>query len=654
MRTFLRGRWARVIAQALTLTFLWSVAFLGLPVLPARAQIAMRTATAQSVAVVPFDNRSHFGDETLGQEAAQAVTVELRERLLLDVLPSADVELEMHDLDLKAPLSDSELIRLASELEVTTVVTGEVRSVELRNEPDGRRARVTLAVLVFDRVAEDTVNGALVEVVGPAMTNADDAAVVRKALEQAAFEAVREMRTHPTITATVLWNREDTVYVSAGSRAGLTNGTQMAVIRSGQRLGLVEITSADPLGAYAKLVSGPPLRPGDRLRAIYRLPSRAGAPLTQRMKRKKRGIETMLLGAAALLGLADIGSTARLLEQGNTAAPGFRASNLANGFSNGHSAPNFPAVLLTWEDYANAYESSRLIGYEIWADPGYLVTVITTSMPLWYDRYYIQDWSIPPETVYKTLEITIDTTTGADTVDLTSTTLGPDDDPSDVDIGITEEDTQDDITYVYWVTPPSWGVPVQYRIRPIVAKQDIDGYWTIDRGTELSTGQIITPIPPPFTSNVYFAGMTATFEFYSPYGADQGIIQIARGPEVGDFSPDRVYEQRIDGLWTDYMTYGRQLVDVDLNNVIGLPGSGDVYWYRIGCRNSDDTTYPRPYPLDRTEDNGWVWSDVQQFSVVAPSRDLALRRERDALARSLSSRSRVMNRTRRDRPLHIH
>jgi len=219
MRTFIRGRVTRAIAQALTLTFLCSAMFLGYPVLPAEAQISIRAAASQSVAVVPFDNRSRFPLETLGAEASQAVTVELRERLQLDVLDPDIVAAEMRDLGLKTPLSDSELIRLASQLEVTMLVTGEVREAKIVQDRSGRHAEVTLAVTLFDRTAEGTVNGALLTGSAPA-AEGDDATLVRKALEETAFEAMQEMRTRPTITATVLWNREDIVYVSAGSAPG--------------------------------------------------------------------------------------------------------------------------------------------------------------------------------------------------------------------------------------------------------------------------------------------------------------------------------------------------------------------------------------------------------------------------------------------------
>jgi hypothetical protein len=649
MRTFSGGRLTRVIAQALTLTFLWSVALLNVPLLPAKAQISMRTAATQSVAVLPFDNRSQFALGTLGEEASQAVSVELRERLLLDVLPSSEVAMVMRDLGSVPPLNDPELIRLCSELEVTMVVTGEVRRAEVTQTRSGRRGEVTLAVRLFDRVAEDAVNGALVEAYSPYLADADDATLVRKALEQAAFETIREMRTRPSVTATVLWNRDDVVYLSAGSRAGLQEGMQMAVIRGGQRIGLVEITSAERVGSYGRLVSGPQLQSGTQLRAIYRLPTRVGVPPPGKVARKKKGLETMLIGAAGLLGLANLGSAARLLGEGNIAAPGFVASDLADELE----LIWLPAaVLLTWGQYDEPTERSRLIGYEIWSDQVGLVEVISTQLD---PRYFI-DWFIGYPTTYRTASFTIDSVTGALAVASAYPTTT---DPDSVVTEIVWGEGSTTIDYTWWPFGPVWGMPNQYSIKPVLAVQDIDGVWTLTRATEMSTTpNRVVPLLPPMTSGVYIHGMTATFDFYTPMGATDAIIQIARDP-YDDFQVGRVYSNTISGTWTDMDPYTLAHIDVDLNQVLALPGSGDYYWYRFGSRNRHDTTYPRPFsvtdpdPNNDANDMNWVWSDVQRITLwSAAGREAAVHREREALARSKLSRTRLLSRHRGDREVH--
>jgi len=659
MRTFIRGRVTRAIAQALTLTFLCSAMFLGYPVLPAEAQISIRAAASQSVAVVPFDNRSRFPLETLGAEASQAVTVELRERLQLDVLDPDIVAAEMRDLGLKTPLSDSELIRLASQLEVTMLVTGEVREAKIVQDRSGRHAEVTLAVTLFDRTAEGTVNGALLTGSAPA-AEGDDAALVRKALEETAFEAIQEMRTRPTITATVLWNREDIVYVSAGSRAGVQMGTQMAVIRGGQRLALVQITSSDPLGAYGRLVSGPQLRPGDQLRALYRLPAKVGALSPERVARKKKGMETLLIGTLGLLGLADIASGSRLLEEGSWAAPGFAVGDLANGLALGYaSGPSFiptAATIITWQPYNNPAERRRLLGYYLWADDH----AVWLSVENWLGRpewNQVIDYSIfPYAMVYFEATITLDTATGAASAVGAYLEYDPEN-PPDLGIFVTPTD------YTLRLLPvgPTPGRRTTYYVKPVVAVQDIYGVWSIEAETKSSNPVVyVTPVAPPGTAGVYISGMTGTFRFYSPKGADEAILEIARDPN-NTFPPAATYTQTIQGTWSDQDDYTLASMDVDLNEVLALPGSGDYYWYRFGSRNRYDTTQPRPWPLStgpsdpQSYDLGWVWSDVQRITLwSATGREMAAHRDRSVLARSQFGRTRLMAGRRRDRPLHVH
>ena len=137
MRTFSRGRLARTISLLVTAAFLCTIGFPGIGILPASAQVVTRGATAQSVAVVPFANQTRIRPEMLGEDAAAAVAVELRDRLLLDVLPKADVTLQMRDLGLAAPLTNGELVRIATELDLALLVTGEVRDARIVRSEGG-------------------------------------------------------------------------------------------------------------------------------------------------------------------------------------------------------------------------------------------------------------------------------------------------------------------------------------------------------------------------------------------------------------------------------------------------------------------------------------------------------------------------------------
>jgi hypothetical protein len=239
MRTFSEGRLARGIASLIAAAFVWSLGFTALVAVPASAQVVTRASTSQSVAVVPFANLTELRPETLGDEAAAAVALELRDRLLLDVLPKQDVSLQMRNLGLVVPLSDVELIRLATELDVALMVTGEVRGARIVRTDEGRRGEVVLAVRLFDRMAGVDVNGALVTGQGPVIADASDELLIEKALEQTAFAAVEQMKSRPTITAMVLWARGNAVFLNVGTRGGLRTKMKMVAIRGGERIAVV-------------------------------------------------------------------------------------------------------------------------------------------------------------------------------------------------------------------------------------------------------------------------------------------------------------------------------------------------------------------------------------------------------------------------------
>src|SRR5574340_791783 len=205
MRMFSLGAVSRAIAHGITAAVVCSAALLALGATPAGAQISAvggggstRASTTQSVAMVPFENRSGYRSETFGQEASDAVATELRDRLNLDVLPKADTEMWLRNLGYKPPFSDQELSRLATELEVNMVMSGQIRSARVVQSRDGRYGEVTLAVVLFDRLAQADTNGALVSARGPASTEASDETLITKALQQAAFDATQQMRTRPT------------------------------------------------------------------------------------------------------------------------------------------------------------------------------------------------------------------------------------------------------------------------------------------------------------------------------------------------------------------------------------------------------------------------------------------------------------------------
>lgn len=640
MRVFSKGRLARAIAHLLTLTFVCFAWLTDVGTGPAAAQIVTRAATTQTVAVVPFENLSGIRPDVLGEDASTAVEVELVERLLLDVLPKADVTLQMRSLGLTAPLSDVELVRLAAELEVALLITGQVRAARLMRTPEGRSADVVLAVRLFDRVARADVNGALVSAQSPASPDASDEVLLGKALAQAAFEAVEEMKSRPTITAMVLWSRGDTIFLNVGSRGGVRPGMQMVAIRGGERISRVKVTDADATGAYAEVVGGATLRTGDHLRAVYELPKEARGQPAKVIEKAGKRFENVVLAAALLFGLGGHASRSRLLEEGDIAFPSLVASNLANGAESGYVS--YPPtgtgmVLLTWERYSNT-QAARLLAYEIYRNEQLIGAVVQDVYrePIYIDRDRGQGRIA--------VSVTIDPVNGAIT-DYSEVGF------STADLGITA--TDDSVTWVYDDQAPQANVLWQYRIQPVLLTQyqvDAGIYeYRIARDTELSTPRGVMPVETPYafplwwtfqgyvnnvyevwdvTANPFVAGNLATFSFYSPLGADELVVQVTRDPNV-DFSPAGVHS--VTEPWDPLGVSVPPSVQVDLSQV---PGTGDVFWWRVGGRTRRNPVAPRPFPLDVTNDYGYVWSPRLTFSLSTVSRAALLHQERETVARS--------------------
>ncbi len=427
MRVLSHGRLARRIAQALLVAFLWSMTFMGAGMIPASAQISTRATTAQSIAVVPFENLTICEPETLGGKARALVSDELQTRLMLDVLSSKDVDDAMAELGLAVPLDEADLVRLATELEVGMIVTGKVTHAEVITEAGQSYAEVTLAVALFDRAAETTVNGAVVTARSPAAAaNAPAEDLIDKALKQAVFLAVQEMKTRPTVTAMVLWAKGNEIFTNSGTRAGVTTGLYMVAIRGGQRIATVQITSSEATGSYGKIISGSPLQTGDHLRAMYQTEAAEPGLYLNRVitgaKRHNSRISQVAVAAGVLLGLAAYISSANNAVQGNFSTNLLRVANLANGADLGVTGEQFfivpipffqvdpadptqgefivldgvesqtpSASILTWAPPSGS-QASRIAAYFGFRDE----FPVGGAFPTHDENWILDTWEIPP------------------------------------------------------------------------------------------------------------------------------------------------------------------------------------------------------------------------------------------------------------------
>ena len=197
-----------------------------------------------------------------------------------DVLPRAQTQQAIADLGMTEPLDTIGLQKLARSLEADAVATGEVASVVFRNNP--RRATVTLIVRVVDRISGELINGAVAKGTStprPIATNDDDS-LVNQAIENADFEAVRQISAFNLPRATVLIHRDPNhVTLNKGSQEGLYDGLKMLVTRNGAEVGRIQVVHRrSGRGGATVTDQGLGINTQDVATAIYQLPPTPPAP----------------------------------------------------------------------------------------------------------------------------------------------------------------------------------------------------------------------------------------------------------------------------------------------------------------------------------------------------------------------------------------
>lgn len=313
------------------------------------------------------------------------------------------------------------------------------------------------------------------------------------------------------------------------------------------------------------------------------------------------------------------------------AAIAFTASDLANGWTFwGEDG----AVLMTWERPSSS-ESSRILGFEIRRNFGLRDIVLRGEDEFWAG--YDIDASEPAG--IEVVDLEIDSATGG--LILVSRDFIPWL-PDEEGNPTWEEFLNDNwdllgidltTTFVHfgWVpSGPSIGRPQTYGIRPIILVQDRNGQWHLQLGEFSTTPNLVVPVGPAVPVSAEGVGNSAFFEFETTYGTDEAILQVAREPSVGEslvsyFLPERTLNQVVNGF---NPTGASLIIDVDLS---GVPGSGNVFRWRIGSRNRQSTNRARPWPATAgylvgsiaDSDYGWVWSDAQWWGVPATFSDVS-------------------------------
>jgi hypothetical protein len=262
------GAWARRVSYLLVTTLL----------LPLMVFAAARPAGAQLtrtplVAVLEFGNRANAAGAggILGRQATDATVVEMTRTGRFDVTPRTQLNQQLQASGLTPPLDNIGIRRLGQDLGVDSVATGDIERIVFLENP--RRARVTLAVRLFDVVSGELANGAIETGVSPAPPagfQPDDDTLINQAISNAAFLAVQTINNYTLPEATVLNTRGTTqVLINRGSRDGITPGLEFVVVRGNQRVGRIRVSRVGSTDSTADITdTGIGIRPEDRARAI--------------------------------------------------------------------------------------------------------------------------------------------------------------------------------------------------------------------------------------------------------------------------------------------------------------------------------------------------------------------------------------------------
>ncbi|MBZ0213541.1 MAG: hypothetical protein K8H99_07065, partial [Nitrospirae bacterium] len=241
----------------------------------AYAQVNQRSRWA----VVEFLDESGKAGENVGALAAEAVNSSLVNLGRYDIEPQETVARKATELGLVQPILDKiSLMRLAQDLRVETLVTGQVKNWEITASGSGKKASVILRVVVYDVASGLPINGAALQSSSPVRpADAPNDALLRDAISAAASVAVSQINTQILPQATVLntqpgeggFDDRSMALINQGSRNGFKRDQEIIVIRGREQVATARVTNVDPESAeirVTKSIKG--VQPGDKVRVV--------------------------------------------------------------------------------------------------------------------------------------------------------------------------------------------------------------------------------------------------------------------------------------------------------------------------------------------------------------------------------------------------
>jgi hypothetical protein len=242
-----------------------------------RAAQAQRTIL--SVYILDFNNKTTVGAQLLGRMASAQMSLQLRESQNWDIIPDAQVQRRMQELNIKPPYDRVNRVQIGNGVDASAVIYGSVTEARVTSGATPQ-AYVRIQVVVEDLITGVLINGAIAEGLStPRMGYSGDADILlEEALGKAAFKAREFMDRfrlpEGTVLNTTAVGTDDKPRMEAmlniGLRQGVRRGMEMIVTRLKETVGKLKITRIDSDLCTAEVTDNlQGVKPEDRVRAIF-------------------------------------------------------------------------------------------------------------------------------------------------------------------------------------------------------------------------------------------------------------------------------------------------------------------------------------------------------------------------------------------------
>jgi len=644
-----KSRAARILCWVTTFAMIFPtlMGMISPPAAQAQQTAPVAAGNPLTVIVVPFVNtdRNHTGGADLAQWATDAVAVEMAQSGRFEVIKPSDVTRQGTDLGYRTPYDQAQLSKIASALGANAIVSGEVAAVRTEGGKAGTTdVRTSLLVRVADASSGELMNGAAQIGTAAARPGENDVeSLARDAASKAALQSVKEIVAYTLpegiITNSVTDLGGTHVLINRGSRDGVKDGMDLLVLRSGNRVGRVRVTSVfadDAEGIVTENIQG--IRPEDTVRATFPMPvlTNSGNFRTTSAHNNSGAVAT--LGKVLLVLIVGV-AIATAAKQGGSVT-GVTAEPDIQNFA--------PAVRLSWRD--NLFGGGTL-EYHIWRSPdapfnytGIPVRASTASVQQVYDYPSPFDYWNGVNSYLQPAA----PNSGAGNGGGTGGT------------GTTGQGAAASVTPAAGSAPAGFiiGTSYTYQITAVVERQSASisgnngqnggGGGTGGTGTTGGTEDVETaPVTSGQSTPVNQPGLTApasgmssvnirqlNFTWTSVIGADVFVVEVSSDrtfmnpslilqlPQVFSTAPNaqgvaQTLSAPID--LTNNSLNGALRRNTAFNNFItSVPGAAvPTLWWRVGARNNEDRPGPVSFP-DRVPSNSsrmwrYIYSTPQSF-----------------------------------------